>query len=100
MTTELKVTVEEETVEFLREYFPDGISDADRARIAFGVLRHSIEREGESLEAFLREEGLAKDTDFDLSEIYIEAVKRALLDSDEIDLSDLAGTLQSDSTDS
>jgi len=93
MTTELKVTVTDETLNFLREYFPEGISDADRARIAFSILRHTVESEGESLETFLRQQGLVEDLDFEIGELYIKGVKRALLESDEVDLTDLGGLM-------
>jgi len=95
MTNELKVTITDETLKFLREYFPEGISDADRARIAFAILRHTVESEGESLETFLRQQGLVEDLDFEIDELYIKGVKRALLESDEVDLTDL-GSLTSD----
>ena len=88
---ELKVTVSEETITFLREHFPEGISDADRARVAFGVLRYVIESDATDLRAFLREEGLHE---IDVEDLYVEALKRALLESDGVDLSDLAALAQ------
>jgi len=89
---EIKVSVSEETLEFIHEEFPDGLSDPERLRTAVNIIRFVRNNNIEGLQRFLREEGL---DDLDIEEVAIEGVKRAILESDEFDLEDIASLLQS-----
>lgn len=99
MTTELKVTVGDETLAFLRENFPEGLSDAGKARMAIGIIRFVMDDEIGDLAEFLRAEGLADVEDVDVTEIYVEALKRAILESDDVGLADLSGLAHDDADD-
>ena len=110
---EVKLTVEQETLDFLTEMFPDGISDADKIRIAVGILRYTAEEDRDGLKDYLREQGV-EDLDFeemyvrgvaeffddsdlsdvDMQDAFAEGVKRAILESGDISLSDSAGLVE------
>lgn len=97
MANEVKVSVSDETLTFLRENLPEGLSDSGRIRIAIANLRFSMEGDAANFEDFLREQGLADD--LDPEEIYIEGIKRAILESDDVDLTELTGLLSPDDSD-
>lgn len=87
MSKELKVTVSDDRHEFLREHFR-GISDADRLRSMMTLMEYLLEdgpEEPDFDEIFTDE---AVDS-FDPEEIVTEALKRALLESDDVDLSNI-----------
>lgn len=93
---DIKVSVSDETLEFLQEEFPDGLSDPERVRTAVNVIRFIRNNNIEGLKQYLSQEGLG---DLDMEEMMIEGMKRALLESDDFDLSDLSTLTDTDSTD-
>jgi len=113
---ELKVTLSEDTLAFLNQYFPDGLKETERARIAIGVLRYLTEEDREALKEYLHEEGIedlhfeelyargvadflheAEVEQLDMEAAFAEGVKRAILESEDFSLSDLAGLIDGDS---
>jgi len=97
MTTELKVTASDERVAWLRENFK-GISDADRMRSMFTLMEYLLDesRPQPDFEDVFTDAALAT---FDPEEVATEALKRAILESDEVDLSDLSTLAVSDDPD-
>ncbi|MFC4553527.1 MULTISPECIES: hypothetical protein [Halorussus] len=94
---EIKASIDEETLQELRERYPDAMSDAERFRIILSVNR-DYERilRSSAKEAFL-EGGISDLEDEDVLESAIkDAVKELILESDQFDFEDLARLTQSE----
>jgi len=94
---ELKTTASEDQIEFLRENF-SGINDSDRLRSMIVLVEHLLGEKEQiaqaELEDLLTDDALSK---IDWQEAAAEGLKRAILESDEFDLTTLAALIQSES---
>ncbi len=94
---ELKTTASEDQIEFLRENF-SGINDSDRLRSMIVLVEHLLGEKEQiaqaELEDLLTDDALSK---IDWQEAAAEGLKRAILESDEFDLTTLAALIRSES---